>query len=411
MAIPFFSIDFKKKDLLKIILAIIFPYKKKKFEKKLLEKLNLRFPKKDISLLPSARLGFYLTLKKFFKENDEIIFSSMSFPLYVKIAKQLRLRVILIDVEENTLNIDPSKIESKITKKTKGIVATHLFGYPCKIEEISIIAKRHNLKLIEDCAQSFNSFYNARETGTFGDVGIFSTSLLKIPTTLSGGILITNDKILKNEIDQWCKSNLKNNISINLKLLVKNLLSILNSYPLIYSILSDKIFNFLNKYNPRIYRKILYSGMGVSKEKFNPLERPPLKKYQLVSGILQLERCEEMNLLRKRNSIKLIESLKNKNHIKTLSGYNKHNWNYQYHVLIVNENLKLFSKNLFNQGVHAMEENVWDCTEYDFKIENYNDKFINTKKFNPRLIRIQNNSYLQDKHINKIIKSINNSIK
>ena len=407
MAIPFFSIDFKKKDLLILLLAIIFPFNKKKKERNFLDKLSLRFPKKNICLLPSARLGFYLTLKKFFKEDDEIIFSSMSFPLYVKIANQLKLKVVLIDVEKDTLNINPAKIESKINKKTKGIVATHLFGYPCKIQEISLLAKKYNLKLIEDCAQSFNSFYKNQETGTFGDVGIFSTSLLKIPTTLGGGILITDDKKLKIEIDQWCKENLKNNISINLKLFVKNLLSILNSYPLIYSILSDKIFNFLNKYNPRIYRKILYSGMGISKGEFDPLERPKLRKYQIVSGILQLQRCDEMNFIRKKNSIKLIKSLENKIHIKTLSSYNQHNWNYQYHVLILDENLNLFSKKLFNEGVHAMEENVWDCTNYDFKIENQNDNFENTKKFNPKLIRIQNNSYLGEKHINKIIKSLN----
>ena len=407
MAIPFFSIDFKKKDLLILLLAIIFPFNKKKKERNFLDKLSLRFPKKNICLLPSARLGFYLTLKKFFKEDDEIIFSSMSFPLYIKIANQLKLKVVLIDVEKDTLNINPAKIESKINKKTKGIVATHLFGYPCKIQEISLLAKKYNLKLIEDCAQSFNSFYKNQETGTFGDVGIFSTSLLKIPTTLGGGILITDDKKLKIEIDQWCKENLKNNISINLKLFVKNLLSILNSYPLIYSILSDKIFNFLNKYNPRIYRKILYSGMGLSKGEFDPLERPKLRKYQIVSGILQLQRSDEMNCIRKKNSIKLIKSLENKIHIKTLSSYSQHNWNYQYHVLILDENLNLFSKKLFNEGIHAMEENVWDCTNYDFKIENQNDNFENTKKFNPKLIRIQNNSYLEDKHINKIIKSLN----
>ncbi|MDA7806208.1 DegT/DnrJ/EryC1/StrS family aminotransferase [Candidatus Pelagibacter sp.] len=209
-------------------------------------------------------------------------------------------------------------MSQKITTKTKGIVATHLFGYPCKISEITNIANKHNLKLIEDCAQSFNSFYENKETGTFGDVGIFSTSLLKIPTTLSGGILITKDKELSSEIENWCKDNLKNNLSINVKLFIKNILSILNSYPVIYSILSDKIFSFLNNHNPRIYRKILYSGMGVSNKIFDPLERPILKKYQLVSGICQLERCNEMNNIRKKNSLKLIEALKNNQNIKNI---------------------------------------------------------------------------------------------
>lgn len=407
MALPFFSVDFKPYDLLKIITGIIFPINKKKTEYKFLNILKSRFPNNYISILPSARLGFYLTLKNYFKEGDEIIFSSMSFPLYIKIANQLNLKVILVDVDKSTLNINHLEIESKITAKTKGIVATHLFGYPCKISEISEIARKYNLRLIEDCAQSFNSFYGQKETGTFGDVGIFSTSLLKIPTTLSGGILITKDKELSLTIDKWCKNNLKNNLSINLKLLIKIILSILNSYPLIYSILSDKIFSFLNNYNPRIYRKILYSGMGVSNKTFDPLERPPLKKYQLISGICQLERCKEMNDLRKKNSLALIESLKNIKNIRTLSSYNEYDWNYQYHVLIIKNNFNLFSKNLFSKGVHAMEENVWDCTKYNFDIKNYKDSFNVTKEINPKLIRIQNNSYLRDKHVKKIIDKIN----
>tara|TARA_B110000037_G_C17123344_1_gene506864 strand:+ start:2471 stop:3706 length:1236 start_codon:yes stop_codon:yes gene_type:complete len=408
MALPFFSLDFKAYDLLKIFYSMLIPINKDKVEKKYINLLKSRFQNKNVSILPSARLGFYLTLKNYFKEGDEIIFSSMSFPLYVKIAKQLKLKVVLVDVDKSTLNINHLEIESKITTQTKGIVATHLFGYPCKITEISRIAQKYNLKLIEDCAQSFNSFYTDRETGTFGDVGIFSTSLLKIPTTLSGGILITKDKQLSLEIKNWSNENLKNNFSINIKLLIKNVLSILNSYPLIYSILSDKIFSFLNKYNPRIYRKILYSGMGVSGKNFDPLERPTLKKYQLVSGICQLERCDEMNQIRRKNSLKLIDALKNIENIETLSAYKEHNWNYQYHVLVIKDDLNKFSKNLFSNGVHAMDENVWDCTKYDFDLENNDDELKITKEINPKLIRIQNNSYLKDKHIKKIINTIKN---
>ena len=129
MYLPFFSIDFKFTDLIKLILSLIFPLNKNKTKIIFLNKLKERFPRRHIALLPSARLGFFLTLKKYFKEGDEIIFSSMSFPLYIKIANQLKLKVVLVDVEPSTLNIDYSKITSKITSRTKGIVVTHLFGY------------------------------------------------------------------------------------------------------------------------------------------------------------------------------------------------------------------------------------------------------------------------------------------
>ena len=194
MAIPFFSIDLKLIDLTSIIKDILLPYSRKKYENKFKELLQKRYPNRYISLLPSARLGFYLSLKFLLKKNDEVIFSSMSFPLYIKIARQLDLKIILVDVSEKDLNIDASKIEEKINKNTKAIIATHLFGYPCEIEKIKKICEKHNLLLIEDCAQSFNSKIKNIETGNFGDVGITSTSLLKIPTTLSGGILICKNK-------------------------------------------------------------------------------------------------------------------------------------------------------------------------------------------------------------------------
>ena len=214
MAIPFFSIDLKLIDLTSIIKDILLPYSRKKYENKFKELLQKRYPNRYISLLPSARLGFYLSLKFLLKKNDEVIFSSMSFPLYIKIARQLDLKIILVDVSEKDLNIDVSKIEEKINKNTKAIIATHLFGYPCEIEKIKNICEKHNLLLIEDCAQSFNSKVKNIETGNFGDVGIISTSLLKIPTTLSGGILISKNKELVNKVNEWQEINLKNNMSL-----------------------------------------------------------------------------------------------------------------------------------------------------------------------------------------------------
>ena len=97
MAIPFFSVDLKLIDLTSILKDIMIPFGKKKNENKLKELLQKRYPNRYISLLPSARLGFYLSLKFLLKKNDEVIFSSMSFPLYIKIAKQLNLKVTLVD--------------------------------------------------------------------------------------------------------------------------------------------------------------------------------------------------------------------------------------------------------------------------------------------------------------------------
>jgi perosamine synthetase len=410
MAIPFFSIDLKFKDILELIKNISLPTNKKKSYNKLQEILDKRFPDKNVILLPSARLGFYLSLKKFFKENDEVIFSVMSFPLYVKIANELKLKVKLVDVSENDLNIDVDKLNKSITENTKGIVITHLFGYPCEIDKIKDLLKGKNIKLIEDCAQSFGTYYNNTETGNFGDVGIFSCSLVKIPTTLGGGILITSDTDLKNFIETWLSENLPKSLSRDISYGIKNLISVANSYPFIYSILSSKILFFLNRFNPRSYRKIVYSGMGLKNKKFDPKERNDLKKYQLEFGVSQLKNYDQSKKIRIENTKYLEKELSGMNSISFLNYKKNIDWNYQYFILRINGDYEEFNKKIFRKGLHAMEENVWDCTNYGYLVDNKDDNFSVGKDYNSKIVRIQNSSYLKKHHLDKIINIIKSSI-
>ena len=123
-------------------------------------------------------------------------------------------RPIFLDVEEETLGIDPLKLEifilnkTKITnaglinKKTKNkikaLIAFHPFGNSCKIDDIKKICKKYKIKLIEDAAEAFGSFYKNKHLGTFGDCGVLSFNGNKIITTGAGGVLITNNsKIAK----------------------------------------------------------------------------------------------------------------------------------------------------------------------------------------------------------------------
>ncbi len=410
MALPFFSIDLNLPDIFNLIKNILLPNNSKKSKNEILEILNKRFPNKEVSLLPSARLGFYLSLKNYFKENDEIIFSAMSFPLYVKIANQLNLKVKLVDVNEKDLNISIKKLKECISPETKGIVVTHLFGYPCEIAEIKQLAEENKIVLIEDCAQSFGSYRGNLETGNFGSVGIFSCSLVKIPTTLGGGILISSDKKFKIFIDKWIDENLKSNLIMNFKLLFKNIISILNSFPSIYTLLSSKIFFFLNKLNPRIYRKIVYSGMGVKDKVFDPCERPNLSKYQIEIGISQLKRIKLMKDKRIENSNYLKNNLINIKGISFLDYEKDINWNYQYFIIKIEKDFNKFNKLIFNNGIHAMEENVWNCLEYNYKIENSSDDFKVTEINNAKILRIQNSSSLKKKDLDKIIQVIRKAI-
>ena len=152
----------------------------------------------NIVVTPGAKPILFFVILAMIEAGDEVIFPVMGFPLYVKIALQLDLKPKYVDVEEKHLTIDVNQLEKSITSNTKGIVVTHLFGYPCNMDKVMEIANKNGIPVIEDCAQSYDSFYKGQETGTFGYAGIFSCSLMKVPTTLGGGILLTEDEELVN---------------------------------------------------------------------------------------------------------------------------------------------------------------------------------------------------------------------
>ncbi len=125
---------------------------------------------------------------------DEVITVSNSFIATTNAIEWVGAKAVFVDVKENLL-IDPAKIEEAITKKTKAVMPVHLMGLPCEMETINEIAKRHNLFVIEDAAQSVGSTYKGVKTGNLGDIGCFSLHPLKNLSGIGdGGIITTNDE-------------------------------------------------------------------------------------------------------------------------------------------------------------------------------------------------------------------------
>ncbi len=100
---------------------------------------------------------------------------------------------VLVDSELKTWNMDIGKIEEKITKKTKAIMVVHTYGHPVDMGRVNKIAKKHNLKVIEDAAEAHGAEYRGKRTGNLGDIACFSTYANKIITSGEGGILVTNN--------------------------------------------------------------------------------------------------------------------------------------------------------------------------------------------------------------------------
>lgn len=105
-------------------------------------------------------------------------------------------RPIPIDIEPDTWNIDPRLIEAKITSRTRAIIVVHIFGHPVDMDPVVEIAQRHNLYVIEDCAEAHGALYKGRKVGGLGTIGCFSFYANKIITTGEGGMITLNDPAL-----------------------------------------------------------------------------------------------------------------------------------------------------------------------------------------------------------------------
>lgn len=125
---------------------------------------------------------------------DEVIVTPFSFVASSNCVLFEGATPVFVDIEPETFNIDPEKIEEKITNKTKAIISVDIFGRPSNKEAIIAIAKKYKLKIIEDAAEAIGSSYKGNKVGTFSDCAIFAFYPNKQMTTGEGGMLVTNNK-------------------------------------------------------------------------------------------------------------------------------------------------------------------------------------------------------------------------
>lgn len=169
------------------------------FTKKCSQWMKERFQTKNVLLTTSCTHA--LEMAAFLADiqpGDEVIMPSYTF---VSTADAFVLRgatCVFVDIRPDTMNIDETKIEEAITKKTKAIVPVHYAGVSCAMDEIMAIAKKYNLKVVEDAAQGVNAFYKGKALGTIGDFGCYSFHETKNYSMGEGGaILFQDDRYLE----------------------------------------------------------------------------------------------------------------------------------------------------------------------------------------------------------------------
>ncbi|WP_428817614.1 DegT/DnrJ/EryC1/StrS family aminotransferase [Clostridium butyricum] len=306
-----------------------------KFETLLKEYLNV----KHVIAVSSGTAALHLALLALdIGSGDEVIVPDFTFPATANVVENVKADCKFVDISLNTFCIDEERIEEVITEKTKAIIPVQEFGQCCNMNSIMNIAKKYNLKVIEDAACALGSEYNGKKIGTIGEIGCFSLHPRKAITTGEGGIVVTND----------------DSIAEKIRITLNHGLTYINGKP-------DFVLPGLN------YRMTNIQG---------------------AIGIIQMKKLEKINNSRKEQVEIYNKLLKNNDKIKLPieEPYGKHVWQ-TYHVLLdesvdrdkVIKRLKEngIECNFGAYSVHSQSyyKNKYNCDQSKYKNSTYAFKY------------------------------------
>ena len=165
-----------------------------KFEKMFSEKLDAKFSLSTASCTASLHMSL---IALGIKPGDEVLVPSLTFAATANVIKYIGAKPVFCDITSHSdLTINPNEIEKKISRKSKAIIVMHYAGFPCSMEKIVSLAKKHNLYIIEDAAHAPLSEYKGKKLGTIGDIGTFSFFSNKNIAIGEGGMIVTDNQEL-----------------------------------------------------------------------------------------------------------------------------------------------------------------------------------------------------------------------
>jgi dTDP-4-amino-4,6-dideoxygalactose transaminase len=161
-----------------------------------------------------GRMALYFILKALdLPPGSEIIVPALTFWVVPEIARVAGLKIVFADIDPVTFTLSPAAVERAITPQTRAVLPTHLYGMSCDMDPILELARRHDLKVIEDCAHSLGALYKGRMVGTLGDASFFSFQAFKPLNTYGGGLAWMRDAELARRVgefadgEQWPTEN------------------------------------------------------------------------------------------------------------------------------------------------------------------------------------------------------------
>ena len=191
----------------------------------------------DAVAVPSGRAGFrFLFDGMQLEPGSEVICSAFGYPIVPYLVKSLGYDLKFVDCELRTFGMDPNALQQAISGSTRAVIATHLYGVPCRIPEIAAISSANGAALIEDCAHCFGASVGGKKVGTFGDAGCFSFETSKVINTMGGGMVTVRESQLGDRIRRSAKMEPRNGLRWLMKRLLKTSFEAAVTNPLLFNL-------------------------------------------------------------------------------------------------------------------------------------------------------------------------------
>jgi len=198
--------------------------------------------------------------------SGEVITTPFSFVATTHALYWNKICPVFVDIEPDYYTVDPAAVEAAITPRTTAILAVHVYGFPCKLQSLADIARRHNLVLIYDAAHAFGVTIHGEPISSFGDMSAFSFHATKLFHSIEGGMLIFKDSGLKNTFDYLKNFGIKNEVEV----IMPGLNAKMNEFQALMGILVMQYLDDLIEHSRKVditYRECLQDVPGI---KFPP---------------------------------------------------------------------------------------------------------------------------------------------
>jgi len=314
----------------------------------------------DAVAVPSGRAGFRFLFDSLgIKPGAEVICSAFGYPVVPFIVKTLGYRLRFVDCELDTLGMDPALLAEACSAQTSVVIATHLYGIPCRIDRIAEICESTDTRLIEDCAHCFGASVGGRKVGTFGDAGCFSFETSKVVNTMGGGIVTLSDRAVGTRLRELLAEEAPNGFRWLARRLMRTSFEAAVTHPVLFNLGVYQALRLASRSDEGEERFASgYAGDEVSlKGKMGRFTN-----YQAKLALRQLGTIEARNLRRTRNAERLIESLDGVLPLQKPASRSAGDYANYMLVTILTKRISALTRALLKKGVDSKHLYMKDCS-------------------------------------------------